>query len=318
MHDHAQVRFVQVSDGVGEVVWAAAAWASVLLRFAYLAVTNAFAALRLLPVGDRGRGAEILALRHQIAVLGRRLGDRRPRGSLRRTGRGSPRCCTRCRAVLRRMPLTVRPDTVMRWHRDLVRRRHARCPAANGRGVRPLLSARSGCWSCASRGRTRRGATADPRRTGRTRHPGRGVHGLGDPRGRGGRSGVPTRRDDLGRVLACTGRSGPCLRLHRDSHAERTPPVHPRRHRARHPAHPCPRRDAQPDRRVGGPSCSEPGHGPRGRGRQSRVPDPRPGWQVPQAFRRGPRRRRHPHPPDRRAHTTDERGHGALGPHLPP
>jgi hypothetical protein len=46
----------------------------VLLRLAYLTVTNAFAALRLLPMGDRDKDVEILALRHQIAVLERQLG----------------------------------------------------------------------------------------------------------------------------------------------------------------------------------------------------------------------------------------------------
>jgi hypothetical protein len=40
-----------------------------LLRLAYLGVTNAFAVLRLLPGGDRDKDAEILALRHQLAVL---------------------------------------------------------------------------------------------------------------------------------------------------------------------------------------------------------------------------------------------------------
>jgi putative transposase len=35
----------------------------VLLRLAYLTVTNAFAMLRLLPMSDRDKDAEILALR---------------------------------------------------------------------------------------------------------------------------------------------------------------------------------------------------------------------------------------------------------------
>ncbi|MFI6598671.1 hypothetical protein ACIBHX_20630 [Nonomuraea sp. NPDC050536] len=39
-----------------------------LLLLAYLVVTNAFAALRLLPMGNRDKGVEILALRHQITV----------------------------------------------------------------------------------------------------------------------------------------------------------------------------------------------------------------------------------------------------------
>ena len=52
-----------------------------LLRLAYLGVTNAFALLRLLPVSDRDKDAEILALRHQITVLERQLGKVRPRFS---------------------------------------------------------------------------------------------------------------------------------------------------------------------------------------------------------------------------------------------
>ena len=53
-----------------------------LLRLAYLGVTNVFALLRLLPVSDRDKDAEILALRHQIMVLERQLGKTRPRFSL--------------------------------------------------------------------------------------------------------------------------------------------------------------------------------------------------------------------------------------------
>jgi len=51
----------------------------VLLRLTYLAVTNAFAALRLLPMSDRDKDAEIFALRHQLAVLQRQLGPARAR-----------------------------------------------------------------------------------------------------------------------------------------------------------------------------------------------------------------------------------------------
>ncbi|MEU0929960.1 hypothetical protein [Streptomyces malaysiensis] len=56
-----------------------------LLRLAYLAVTNAFALLRLLPMSDRDKDAEILALRHQITVLEHQLGKKKP-GSARATG----------------------------------------------------------------------------------------------------------------------------------------------------------------------------------------------------------------------------------------
>jgi hypothetical protein len=51
----------------------------VLIRFAYLAVTNAFAVLRLLPRSDRDKDIEILALRHQLRVLQRHLDGQRVR-----------------------------------------------------------------------------------------------------------------------------------------------------------------------------------------------------------------------------------------------
>ncbi|WP_338013447.1 hypothetical protein [Saccharothrix sp. ALI-22-I] len=52
-----------------------------LLRLAYLSVTDAFALLRLLPMSDRDKDVEILALRHQITILERQLGKERPRFS---------------------------------------------------------------------------------------------------------------------------------------------------------------------------------------------------------------------------------------------
>jgi hypothetical protein len=45
----------------------------VQLRLAYLPVTNGLAMLRLLPMSDGAKDVEILALRHQLAVLERQL-----------------------------------------------------------------------------------------------------------------------------------------------------------------------------------------------------------------------------------------------------
>ncbi|WP_220447287.1 hypothetical protein [Nonomuraea deserti] len=56
-----------------------------LLRLAYLTVMNTFAALWLLPMGDRDKDVEILVLRHQITVLERQLGARCP-GEVRARG----------------------------------------------------------------------------------------------------------------------------------------------------------------------------------------------------------------------------------------
>jgi putative transposase len=88
-------------------------------------VTNVFALLRLLPVSDREKEVEILAPRHQIMVLERQLGEARPRFSL------ADRAFLA--ALLHRLPrdalgwfrLLVRPETVLRWHRDLLARHHA-------------------------------------------------------------------------------------------------------------------------------------------------------------------------------------------------
>jgi putative transposase len=99
----------------------------VLLRLAYLGVTNAFAMLRLLPMGDRDKNTEILALRHQITVLERQLGKERVRFTAGDRALLAALLHLLPRDVLRRVRLLVRPDTVLRWHRDLLARRHAAC-----------------------------------------------------------------------------------------------------------------------------------------------------------------------------------------------
>jgi hypothetical protein len=98
----------------------------VLLRLAYLGVTNALAMLRLLPMSDRDKDAEILVLRHQIMVLQRQLGDHRLR--LQPSDRALLAALLHRLPmdVLRAMRLVVRPDTVLRWHRNMLARRHAK------------------------------------------------------------------------------------------------------------------------------------------------------------------------------------------------
>src|SRR5258708_19159605 len=81
--------------------------------------------LRLLPMSDREQDAELLALRHRLVVLRRQLGPQRvqfgpgDRALLAALLHRLPR------AALKDLHLVVRPDTVLRWHRDLVARRHA-------------------------------------------------------------------------------------------------------------------------------------------------------------------------------------------------
>jgi putative transposase len=95
------------------------------LRLAYLTVVNMFAVLGLLLAGDRAKDTEILVLRHQVAVLERQLGGKKVRFTPadRALLAALPHRLKPQR--LGRMRLLVHPDTVLRWHRDLVRKRHA-------------------------------------------------------------------------------------------------------------------------------------------------------------------------------------------------
>jgi hypothetical protein len=66
----------------------------VLLRLAYLGVTNTLALLRLLPMSDRAKDAETLTLRHQIIVLERHLHGEKIRFTWADRACGSPPCYT--------------------------------------------------------------------------------------------------------------------------------------------------------------------------------------------------------------------------------
>jgi hypothetical protein len=72
---------------------------------------------------DTDKDIEILTLRHQLTILQRQTN--KPR--LTRADRALLAALLHRlpRPKLRRLQLIVTPDTIMRWHRDLIRRRHA-------------------------------------------------------------------------------------------------------------------------------------------------------------------------------------------------
>ena len=114
-----------------------------MLRLAYLGVTNAFALLRLLPMSDRDKDVEILAVRHQLTVLHRQLGTERVRFDPSDRALLAALLHRLPRDVLHRGRLPVRPDKVLRWHRDLLARRHGHLSRPKRPGRPPDCTFRS-------------------------------------------------------------------------------------------------------------------------------------------------------------------------------
>ena len=120
------------------------------LRFAYFAVLRVFGWLALLARSDRAKDAEILILRHQVAVLQRHIqaprlswADRAILAALARLLPGGALCQLR---------LIISPRTLLRWHADLVRRRWAYPVPCQNPACRPDLRvyARCSCLSASS------------------------------------------------------------------------------------------------------------------------------------------------------------------------
>jgi putative transposase len=90
-----------------------------LWTFVYLVVRNLFALVWLLARPRRSKDFEILLLRHELAVLRRQS----TRPSLTRADRALFAAVSRAVPRAASTNLAVKPDTVLRWHRQLVARR---------------------------------------------------------------------------------------------------------------------------------------------------------------------------------------------------
>src|SRR5947207_13545247 len=89
------------------------------LSFGYWVVRRLFELLVLFGRSERAKEVEILVLRHELQVLRRQVG--RPR--LRSADRALLAVLSQLLPRAQRLSFLVRPSTLLRWHRELVRRR---------------------------------------------------------------------------------------------------------------------------------------------------------------------------------------------------
>lgn len=110
---------------------------AVVVRLLYLIFRQVMAWLGLLARSSRSKNAEILVLRHELAVLRRQVC--RPRLSW--ADRAVFAALTRLLSQAGRLHRIVTPATVLRWHRDLVARRwtQPRHRRTGGRSTAPEL-----------------------------------------------------------------------------------------------------------------------------------------------------------------------------------
>jgi hypothetical protein len=170
-------------------------------------------------MSDRDKDAEILALRHQVTVLQRQLGPDKVRFTAEDRVFAAALLQPLPREALRRLRLIVRPDTILRWHRDLMKQRHASAckPKRPGRpptvrSIRRLilrLVHENPSWGY----RRIHGELATDQN--------RRLHRLGNPQAGGHRPRTRPSLHHLGRLPALPGRRTTGHRLHRNRDPDR-------------------------------------------------------------------------------------------------
>ena len=106
------------------------------LRFVFLLITRLAAWLRLSRREEAWKTAEILVLHHQLAVLQRQQ-PRRPNLNWADRALLTTLLSVIPKARRQGLRLLVTPDTILRWHRDIVRRRWAARSVPGMAGARP-------------------------------------------------------------------------------------------------------------------------------------------------------------------------------------
>jgi hypothetical protein len=216
------------------------------LRFVFLLTTRLAAWLRLSRREQAWQTAEILMLRHQLAVLQRRQ-PRRPHLTWADRAPLAALLSVIPKARRHGLRLLVTPDTILRWHRDIIRRRQA-ARSKRGRTGRPA---------------TRQNIKALVLRLARENPEWgyRRIHGelasLGVkvaastvweiPQDQRRRPRSPADRADVAAVPALPGRGDPGVRFLHSRPARRRPGPRSDRDRTRDPADPHPRRHVASD-----------------------------------------------------------------------
>jgi hypothetical protein len=180
-----------------------------------------------------------LILRHQLAILQRRQ-PHRPKLNWADRALIATLLSVIPRARRHGLRLLVTPETILRWHRDIVRRRWAPGPCAARPAARPPAGT-SRPWSADWPGKIPDGVSQDPRRTGRPGRQSRSVDRVGAPQGQRHWPRPAADWADLVSVPALSGRCNPGERLFHGRPARRYPGLCPGRNRARQQAHPHPR-----------------------------------------------------------------------------
>ena len=114
------------------------------LQFVFLLITRLTAWLRLSRREESWKTAEILILRHQLAVLQQRH-SRRPKLNWADRALFAALLGAIPRARRHGLRLLVTPDTIVRWHRDIIRRRRAARSVRGPAARRPAGTSRP--WS---------------------------------------------------------------------------------------------------------------------------------------------------------------------------